>query len=208
MDFDGDGFAEMAVGRLPARTEAEAAAMISKIISYDSSPGAEEVLLVSDSNEGCDFEAESDQLQALVPPTLRVGRIQRGRMDAATARSLLFDGITRGQKIVNYTGHGSVDQWRGNLLTSTDAEELANEKHLPMFVMMTCLNGYFHDPALDSLAEALLKTERGGAVAVWASSGLTMPLEQALLNQELYRLIFTNGPALTWATRPPGQRLS
>ncbi len=196
-DFDGDGLAEMAVGRLPARTEAEAGAMISKIISYDSSPGAEEILLVSDSNEGFDFEAESDQLQALIPPNLRVGRIQRGRLDAVAARSLLFDRITRGQKIVNYTGHGSVDQWRGNLLTSTDARELANEKRLPMFVMMTCLNGYFHDAALDSLAEALLKAERGGAVAVWASSGLTMPFEQSLMNQELYRLIFTNGPALT-----------
>jgi hypothetical protein len=66
-----------------------------------------------------------------------------------------------------------------------------------MFVMMTCLNGYFHDAALDSLAEALLKTERGGAVAVWASSGLTMPVEQALMNQELYRLLFANRPALT-----------
>jgi hypothetical protein len=66
-----------------------------------------------------------------------------------------------------------------------------------MFVMMTCLNGYFHDPALDSLAESLLKAERGGAVAVWASSGMTFPADQALLNQELYRLLFNRGEAMT-----------
>jgi hypothetical protein len=42
-----------------------------------------------------------------------------------------------------------------------------------------------------------LKAEPGGAVAVWASSGLTMPFEQSLMNQEFYRLIFTNRSPLT-----------
>ena len=55
--------------------------------------------------------------------------------------------------------------------------------------MMTCLNGYFHDAALDSLGERLIKAERDGAVAVWTSSGMTMPTDQALINQELYRLL-------------------
>jgi hypothetical protein len=64
-----------------------------------------------------------------------------------------------------------------------------------MFVMMTCLNGYFHDPAFDSLAESLMKAEHGGAVAVWASSGMTLPGAQATMNRELYRLVFSN-PAL------------
>jgi hypothetical protein len=66
-----------------------------------------------------------------------------------------------------------------------------------MCVMMTCLNGYFHDPALDSLGESLMKAERGGAVAVWASSGLTLPTDQALMNQELYRLIFSGDRSFT-----------
>ena len=63
--------------------------------------------------------------------------------------------------------------------------------------MMTCLNGYFHDPVLDSLGESLMKAERGGAVAVWGSSGMTLPTDQALLNQELYRLLFNRVPGLT-----------
>ena len=54
-------------------------------------------------------------------------------------------------------------------MTNEEALGLRNE-HLSMFVMMTCLNGYFQDPVLDSLAESLLKAEHGGAVAVWASS--------------------------------------
>ena len=106
------------------------------------------------------------------------------------ARNSLFEALYQRQFLVNYAGHGSVNQWRGNLLTNDDALGLRNE-HLPMFLMMTCLNGYFHDPVLDSLGESLMKAERGGAVAVWASSGMTVPSDQAVVNQELYRLLFS-----------------
>jgi hypothetical protein len=57
---------------------------------------------------------------------------------------------------------------------------------------MTCLNGLFHDVFTESLAEALMKAERGGAVAVWAPSGATKPPGQALMNQELFRLLFSS----------------
>ena len=62
--------------------------------------------------------------------------------------------------------------------------------------MMTCLNGYYHDVAMESLGESLLKAERGGAVAVWASSGMTQPDLQAVMNREAYRLLFS-GKGLT-----------
>jgi len=101
-----------------------------------------------------------------------------------------LEAIGRGQKIVNYTGHGSTDQWRGNLLTPSDVSGLQNWDHLSLFVTMTCLNGYFQDPGIDSLAESLLKTERGGAVAVWSSSAMTGPAEQAIMNRVLYRNLF------------------
>ena len=61
---------------------------------------------------------------------------------------------------------------------------------------MTCLNGFFQTPYVESLAEALLKAENGGAVAVWTSSGLTYPDGQSLMNKELMRLLF-NGEGLT-----------
>ena len=58
---------------------------------------------------------------------------------------------------------------------------------------MTCLNGFFQDVYSDSLAEALLKAKQGGAVAVWASSGLTEPDKQAVMNKEVVRLLFNGG---------------
>jgi hypothetical protein len=54
---------------------------------------------------------------------------------------------------------------------------------------MTCLNGYYHAPNLDSLAESLLKAP-GGAAAVWASSGFTVPTDQEQLDAVMVRTLY------------------
>jgi Peptidase family C25 len=198
-DSNLDGIGEIALGRLPARTSAEVSKMVAKLVSYDGSTSNSAVLLVSDSNEGYNFEAVTAQLRNVIPADFRIEEIDRGRLDPATAKAQLLDAINRGERIVAYTGHGNVDQWRGNLLTSADARALTNGQNLPLFITMTCLNGYFHDVVLDSLAESLIKADRGGAVAVWASSGMTGPSGQELLDQQMLRAIFdtSSGRALT-----------
>ncbi|MEK6301747.1 MAG: C25 family cysteine peptidase [Acidobacteriota bacterium] len=188
-DFDNDGLAELAIGRLPVRTANEALMMAAKIIAYEKSRPSQEVLLVSDKNDGYDFETASSRLMRLLPASLRVSRVDRARTTPEVAKANLLEAINRGQKIVNYLGHGSVDLWSGSLLTISDAQALPNNGRLPVFVMMTCLNGYFQNAATDSLGEALMKAP-GGAVAVWASTGMTTPADQSRINEELYRLIF------------------
>ena len=187
-DFDGNGVAEMAIGRLPVRSAPEAATVIAKIIGYDRSQSSNSVLLVADSNDGYDFGSMSSGLRDAIPQSMNVSEIHRGETDPASAQSELIAALGQGQRIVNYVGHGNVDQWRASLLTSGSARTLTNSQ-LPLFVMMTCLNGYFQDPVLESLAGSLMKAERGGAVAVWASSGMTTPSEQSVLNQQMFRLV-------------------
>lgn len=191
VDFNGDGLAEMAIGRLPVRTAQEATAMISRIIDYDRSGGSNSVLLASDRNEGFDFAEASDRLKARLPAHIHADEVHR-ETDDSVAKSQVLAGINRGHRIVNYAGHGSVDLWSGDLLTSDDARALTNNQNLSLFVMMTCLNGYFQDPALDGLAESLMKAEGGGAVAVWASSGLTKPDQQVVLNRRFLTLILND----------------
>lgn len=193
-DFTGDGVEDLAIGRLPVRTALEAAAMINKIVSYDTAARSGSILLVADRNDGYNFESSNSLLRALIPDGIRVEEIDRGRLDDAAAKSMLIETINRGQKIVNYIGHGSVGIWRGNLLTNDDALLLTNARGLSLFVTMTCLNGYYQDPVLDSLAESLMKAAGGGAIAVWASTGMTEPGGQLVINQELYRTIFDSAP--------------
>jgi hypothetical protein len=193
-DFDGDAIAEMAVGRLPARSAQEAAGMVAKITAYDGAARPEGVLLISDGQDGYDFAGASARLRSSIPAGTTVEGVDRDKLDVATAKSQVMSVLNRGPRIVNYAGHGSVDLWNGSLLTSEDARGLTNGRSLPVYITMTCLNGYFQDASLESLAESLMKAEGGGAVAVWASSGMTKPDAQAVVDQQLFRLLFDQSP--------------
>lgn len=195
-DFDRTGFAQMAVGRLPARTATETSTMVTKILSFrqrdQSASWTKQALLVADQGDPFDFEAASAHVRVLLPGTMSVKEVYRGRLGAAT-RDALLQSLNQGSLLVNYAGHGSVDLWRGNVLTSSDAYTLTNQNRLPLFVIMDCLNGYFADVYSECLGEALMKARTGGAVGVWASSGLTEPDQQALMNHALYGYLFQPG---------------
>jgi Peptidase family C25 len=199
VDANGDDVPEIPIGRLPVRTVADAQAVVSKIVGYEQGDGtgngAMNVLLVTDYDTNLNFEAVSSQVKSLLPGGAQVTEIQRGQTDDATASSTLLAKLNDGQTLVNYVGHGSVELWQGNLLTSEEAGTLTNGSHLSFVVTMTCLNGYFQDLYTESLSEALLLARNGGAVAVWASSGLTDPAGQATLDPALIGNL--SGSALT-----------
>jgi hypothetical protein len=204
-DFNDDGLPEMAVGRLPVATADEATTVVAKILAYEqAAPGdwSKRALLVSDNNDVFDFQGASAAVGALLPPSLSCDGVFLGWTDRALARSMLREKLNAGQLLVNYVGHGSTDVWAGEgLLTGRDAESLANNPRLPFVVCMTCLNGFFHSPMMDCLAEAMQKASGGGAVAVWASSGLTHPSEQSVIDRQLFRELFGGtSPTLGEAT--------
>ncbi len=198
-DVDGDGAPDLAaVGRLPARTVEQAATMVAKIVSYargDAAQlGTKSITLVADArgDNDYDFAAASRRLQQLIPADYEVDEIFRGELGTDAARASLFQHLNEGPAIVNYTGHASVQLWADNLFTNDDVPALTNGSNLPFFVLMNCLNGFFHSlfPE-ESLAESLIRAGNGGAVAVWASSGLTLPTQQAGLNRALFRLLLS-----------------
>jgi len=197
-DFDADGIPNLAIGRLPARTPAAAALMVAKILARDAAlaPGgvlpdwAKSVLLVSDEYYEFDFEAAAATLPPLLPSDVSLQEVAVEQLGAAAPAAIVAR-INDGQLLVNYMGHGSVELWsRLGIFSDVEAAALANGERLPVFVLMTCLNGMFADLYTESLAEALLLAPDGGAAAVWASSGLTEPVVQTTMNQELFRQIF------------------
>jgi hypothetical protein len=190
VDSNLDGIAEIAIGRLPVRTAAEAAVMVGKIVAYDSQPASSSALLVNDRNDGYDFRQGTELLRSLLP-VATVVRVDRNLIDDAQGQTAVTGAVNGGQKIVTYFGHGSLGIWAGNLMTTTGASNFTNSSGLSMFVLSTCLNGLFHDTASDSLAEKLMKNPQGGAVAVWASSGYTEAEGQSVMNQELMRQLFS-----------------
>ena len=190
-DFDGDGLAEMAVGRLPVRTPQDAAIVVGKIVSYDRTPATNSALLVNDWNTGYNFQEASLSARSLIPATTPVVQVDRMVMSDSAAKAAIIENLNQGPKLVNYLGHGSVGIWNGNLFTSTDAKALRNRDQLSVYLMMTCYTGWFLDPTNDGLAEVLLKSADGGAAAVWASSGLTEAAGQVSINQDLLKSLFS-----------------
>jgi hypothetical protein len=93
------------------------------------------------------------------------------------------------------------EQWSfSDLLDDSTATNLTNGGRLPVYFLMDCLNGFFQDVYTESLAESLLPAPHGGAVGVWAPSGLTnAPLRRSSINPCFGRSLETRaGP---WAPR-------
>lgn len=201
-DFNHTGFATIATGRIAARTPGDAQFMVSKIVGYTTgSAGAwnSNALIVADADDpGTSFTHAAQSVQSLLPLTLNATDIFAGVLGTATANQNLLNGINSGQLLVNYNGHGSVQVWgSGGLFDDTMAASLTNGNKLPFFVIMNCLNGFFQDVYPQSLAESLLLAPNGGAVAVWASSGLTNAEPQFQMNDRLMRALFSQpAPAL------------
>lgn len=193
-DFDGDGVPEMATGRLPVQTAAEAERVVAKIVGHSpANNSGRGVLLVADRTgpDGYDFAADSDALKEFVPDTLGVQSLHRTTESADEMRAAIIDGLNQGQLLANWVGHGTFERWTGDgILRAADAASLANSGKPAFVVTMTCMNGYYHSNTGDSLAEALMKVENGGAVAVWASSGMTLPTGQGEINRKLYEQLF------------------
>jgi hypothetical protein len=203
VDLDGNGLPDLAVGRLPVRTLDQANATVAKTLDYEmetDAPWLNDVLFVADVDPAQTrnrYEAASRQLGALLPPDYIRHELFASEIGAAGVKVALASQVAEGRVIVNYAGHGSTQVWgeHSDLLNPDDVNGWSNSR-LPFVVAMNCLNGLFqgiYDE--ESLAETLLRSPDGGAVAVWASSGLTNTVMQEAMTRELYRLIFKGGPS-------------
>jgi MYXO-CTERM domain-containing protein len=142
------------------------------------------------------FTSGGDALLAALPRGSSARHVPFNSAGADGVRRDLQAFLNSGTGIVEYYGHGSVDVWADGLLDRAYAETLATVTHPGIFVPLTCLNGFFQDVYTESLAETLMKLPTGGALAVWASSGLTFPEEQAAADKQLVRQLLGGAPSL------------
>ena len=188
-DIDEDGYPDMALGRLPAQSSEQLDTIINKIIDYSQKPASgdwqERVLFTADGREDL-FKNTSEQLRTDLADNINAVTVYPEA--SSDAMSQILPALNEGSLIVNYIGHGSVQQWgRDQLLTVDVASELNNGPRLPVFINMTCLTGLFSHPSEESLAETLLWAQNGGAIAAIAPSSLTLPNNQKPLNAALLK---------------------
>jgi len=187
-DFTDSGLPTIATGRLPVSTSAETQLVAGRIATYEgqstNGPWTSQALMVADVNDTLNFTKYSQIVQAQLPSTIQVTDVFATSMSIPDARQAILTAINSGQVLVNYSGHGSEDEWSGDdLFDSGTATALTNGNSLPVFLIMDCLNGFFQDVYEEPLAVALMLAPNGGAVAVLASSGLNQAPPQTILDK-------------------------
>jgi hypothetical protein len=183
---------DLAVGRLPAANAEQARVLVDKVLAYENSGfdlSGPAVLVADNPDRAGDFEWDSDQIASRLG-SREVEKIYLRHLGAAASRSAIVAALDRGASLLSYVGHGGIAVWASeNLMSNPDVGRLQGQPHQPIVMTMNCLNGYFHFPPMNALAEELLKAEGKGTAAAFAPSGLSLDepahVYQAALVDEL-----------------------
>lgn len=210
-DFDGDKLPDVAVGRLPAESPQEVAALAEKIVTY------EELSLSGPWRRKVNFVAGVGGFGALADAAIEVCARQfitqgvpssyHTLMTYASWRSpfcpdpryfheTALARLNEGSLFWIYLGHGQrrgLDSFPGlrtpPILSVLDAPQLdCRPQAAPIALFISCFTGDFSTRG-DCLAETLLK-HPNGPVAVVAASGVTMPYGNAIFGIELMKACF------------------
>ncbi len=183
---------DVAIGRLPAATVAELETMVTKILAYENGQASLEgpvVLVADDPDLAGNFEANAEELAAGILASKNPQTLFLAQLGAAATTDAVLQSFDDGASLVSYIGHGGIHLWANeNIFHTGHLSSLSLQAQQPLLLTMNCLNGYFHFPYFDSLAEALVKAEGKGAIAAFSPSGLSLngpahTLHKALLNE-------------------------
>ncbi len=219
-----DHLPDMYLGRIPVRTQAGLDAVVNKLTLYPQTPldGWERnVLFVTDDNERSNenFDEVATKLMEktyFVDYNTKLFDLNQYAGNTSTEQGLaakpdLIQELNTGNLLTNYIGHGATSNWAGELIfQSSDVTSLNNTDKFTFVVALNCLNGrfaYYKTDLLgnnESLAEAFIKADNKGAIAVFAATGLGYTFEHNKLAEELFKRLFQDketelGPLTTAA---------
>jgi hypothetical protein len=189
-----DALPDVAIGRLPASSPEELRAMVAKILAYENRKLSQEapfVLVADNADRAGNFEKDADELASTLLAGHETKRIYLSQLGTPAARDAIVRTFDSGASTMSYLGHGAINVWADeNLFNNARVETLSPQSQQPLLLTMNCLNGYFHFPYFDSLAETLVKQADKGAIAAFSPSGLSLNgpahrYHQALLQQLL-----------------------
>jgi len=131
-------------------------------------------LVADNADAGGPFEAEQDEAATLLDGR-EVHKIYLRDLGAGGTRAEILAAFDSGAGLFSYVGHGGTAVWASeNVLNDDDMASLRAQSRQPLLLTLNCLNGFFHFPPLNSLAEALVKADGRGAIAAVSPSGLSL----------------------------------
>lgn len=197
---------DVAVGRFPVTTEADAKAMVDKTIAYatNSDAGAWQNTLVFMGDDGdqnrhmADIDETADLIAAR-HPSYQIRKVMWDayqRESSATGNSypevttLIKQLQANGALIMDYGGHGRADQLSHEVvLKHTDFQQFRNT-HLPLWITASCDVMAF-DGLTPTIGEAAVLNAKGGAVAFYGTTRPVQAYYNKYINQYYLRHVLS-----------------
>ena len=186
---------EVALGRIPVNSVMELEGVFEKIRRYEQNPvpGLWKNRFLYIAGYEPVFKQQSEELilyqtaEHIFPERLFIDFTgETGVFDGGTAELLEF--FNNGVGYVNFMGHGGGAVWADrSLFLREDVQRMENGSMLPFITSMTCFTGSIEQER--GLAEMLLGSSKGGAIGVFASSGLGWVWNDYLLVYDIPALL-------------------
>lgn len=188
---------DMAVGRFPVRTEAEAKVMVDKTIKYIENPNAGNwqnimMFMGDDGNENQHMK-DAEGLAAMVENRLPAIHVKRVMWDSfkreTSSTGNTYPDATRiikqqqnaGALIMNYSGHGGpTGMSHESVLKINDFIEF-NNVNLPFWVTATC-EIMPYDMQINNIGETAVLSDKGGAVAFFGTTRTVWTAQNKYMN--------------------------
>jgi hypothetical protein len=207
-DPSGDATMEIGVGRIPARSLAEAKIIVDKIIRYNNQiqnlgEWRQEIAFVADDGDANTHQNDAEALANYVDTNYPQYKINKLYLDSFEQISTpngeicpdivkaLNQVMNKGALIVNYSGHGGEVGWGEEaILRTAQIDAWRNRNIMPLIVTATCEFGRYDNPFVFSGAEHAFFNEIGGAIALLTTTRPVFSSTNFLLNRAFYQNVF------------------
>ncbi|MEZ5312286.1 MAG: C25 family cysteine peptidase [Thermoanaerobaculia bacterium] len=209
VDTNGDGLGEVPIGRFPARTPAELAAMIAKLLDWESQIASGRTAIfasgISDANAA--FESLSSGFSGMLPGWSSTFA-SADELGSAGAKTELLNAINGGTKLVSYVGHSSISRWDWTpVLFWSDVAGLTNAGSPNLVTAWGCWNSYYVEPVYESLAAHLLRRSNAGAAGAIGATTLTSEASHQALGTLFFQQVSAGATRVGDAFRAAKQQL-
>ena len=210
-----DELADFFVGRLSAETVESAKEIVEKIINYEGTrPNGSwrrQIISVADDevNNSGDFIFKKSLTEVAQSHTLLGYETTRiflediikevnanpeaygSKLPKHVAKEMIIDTMGKGAVIAQYAGHGGRIVWAHEaIFDNASVDRVEETEHLPFMLVLSCYNGYFDAPGEPSMAEKLLRKERGGIIGMLSATRLTYGSGNDTLNRIIFDDLF------------------
>lgn len=201
-DINGAGIylLDIGIGRIPARNEQEARAIIDKIVAYHQ-PAAlgswrNELTFVADDEDNNLHFQDAELITQSALATAPVFNYDKIYLDAYKQESgsggsrypevnlAISNRLFNGTLVWNYSGHGGYRRLAEEVVLDQDIiNTFNNASKLPLFITATCDVAPYDNPLVSSIGENLLLREKTGAIALMTTTRLVFAFSNRVMNK-------------------------